>query len=102
MGLQYFVADGSSPCCGGAFSCAGRIRGMEPNPYESPKEAHLPPDNRRGWRWLGTLLIVLAIVPYVPMTATPFIALAGFLEQPAYMTSRGLFAAGVFNGCVCA
>jgi hypothetical protein len=22
---------------GGAFSCAGRIRGMEPNPYESPK-----------------------------------------------------------------
>jgi hypothetical protein len=75
---------------------------MEQNPYESPsEEAYLPPDNRRGWRWLGTLLIVLAIVPYVPMTVTPFLTLAGFREKPAYITSPGLFAVGVFNGCVC-
>jgi hypothetical protein len=72
------------------------------NPYLPPKEVELPPDNRRAWRWLGTLLIALAIVPYVPMTVVPFVTLAGFREQPAYINAFGLFAAGVFNGCVCA
>ena len=72
------------------------------NPYQSPKGMGLPPDNRRAWRWLGTLLIALAIVPYVPMTVIPFITLAGFREKPVYISPFGLFAAGVFNGCVCA
>ena len=77
---------------------------MGQNPYESPREPTReiePPDNRRAWRWLGTLLIVLAIVPYVPMTIGPFLALADFGKQPRHITSSGLFAAGVFNGCVC-
>jgi len=75
---------------------------MSTNPYEPPQDVELPPDKRRGWRWLGTLLIALAIVPYVPMTVTPFLTLAGFRERPAYITPLGLLAAGVFNGCVCA
>jgi hypothetical protein len=71
---------------------------MEINPYESPAtpDQSSPPDNKRAYRWIGTLLIGLAIVPYVPMTLAPFLALASARESPLMM-----IAAGTFNGCVC-
>jgi hypothetical protein len=75
---------------------------MPINTYEPPKEVGQPSDKRRVWRWLGTLLIALAIVVYVPMTVTPFLTLAGFRERQEYITPFGLFAVGVFNSCVCA
>jgi hypothetical protein len=75
---------------------------MSTNPFEPPKGMESPPDKRRAWRWVGTLLIVLAIVPYVPMTVTPFLTLAGVYERPPYISPLGLLGAGIFNGCVCA
>jgi hypothetical protein len=72
---------------------------MEINPYESPatSSAPPPPDSKRVYRWLGTILMVLSVFPYVPMTISPFVSLA-MSDDPPLM----LVAAGCFNGCVCA
>jgi hypothetical protein len=71
---------------------------MSENPYQSPAAQPTMRSSGRSLRWAGTFLIVLAILPYIPMTITPLVAAIRDGGEDAPF----LVATSAFNGTVMA